>query len=96
MSCLRKKNPPSPPSTGAPHVGVRLRKASDAYSSYDDLRIARRDIFPYDLLDIVEPVKTIRGTHIAVPFLTVGCDYNQIEIVLQIGTLRVRPYQCHL
>ena len=53
----------------------------DAEGPHGDLRVARRDILPQDLLDVVDAVKAARGSHIAVPLLAIRCLDDEVEVV---------------
>src|SRR5205814_2044187 len=78
-----------------PGVRVRLPELGDPKGANYDLRGPERDVAPEDLLDVVDAVEAIPGTHVAVPLPAAG-PHDQIEIVLQRGAGRIRPDQGHL
>src|SRR5450631_1457781 len=84
------------PSADPPCISVRLRKPRYAESADNDLRRSGGHTGPEYLLDVVCAIEPVCGAHVAVAFRAVGCDDDQIEVVLKVRAGGVGPGEGYL
>ena len=79
------------------HEGERLPGERVSMRADEHCKGAGGEAFPEDLLDVVQSVEALSaGRHVPVPLRSVRPSHDEIEIILQPLSGRVRPHEGHL